>query len=90
MDCVYIKVHGRVQGVFFRANTQREGARLKLGGWVRNMPDGGVEIEAWGEKAALEKFVAWCHRGPEAALVEKVEAVWGKTDGASGGFHIRY
>lgn len=90
MVCVYIKVHGRVQGVFFRANTQREAQRLNLSGWVRNTSDGGVEIEALGDKASLEKLVAWCRRGPEAARVDKIEISWGESDGVSNGFHIRY
>lgn len=90
MDCVHIKVQGRVQGVFFRANTQREAARLNLNGWVRNVPDGGVELEAWGNKAALEKLVAWCRRGPDAARVDKIDVSWREGEGATGGFHIRY
>ena len=41
---VHLIVRGRVQGVFFRAATQREARRLGLTGWVRNRPDGSVEI----------------------------------------------
>jgi acylphosphatase len=46
---------------------------LGLSGYVRNMPDESVYIEAEGTEAALEEFTQWCHRGPERADVEYVE-----------------
>jgi acylphosphatase len=52
----HIVVHGVVQGVFFRYSTQREAEGLGLTGWVRNLPDGGVEIVCEGEKDAVEKW----------------------------------
>jgi acylphosphatase len=69
----HIAVRGRVQGVFFRdwaIRTAREGG---IAGWVRNRPDGSVEIVAEGEAAALEQFVKACRRGPPAARVETIE-----------------
>jgi acylphosphatase len=67
-----IVVHGRVQGVGFRAYTQDTAARLRLTGYVMNRPDRTVEIVAEGESDALDKLVAWCHHGPSMAHVERV------------------
>jgi len=49
MKCIHVYIKGRVQGVFFRAETQRTARKLKLTGWVRNMPDGRVEALFEGE-----------------------------------------
>jgi len=90
MERVRLKIYGRVQGVFFRANTQKEATRLRLKGWVRNTEDGAVETEAEGEKKSLETFVAWCRKGPSSAEVSKVEVFWGAALGTEKGFNIRY
>ena len=66
-------VRGRVQGVSFRAATQDEARRLGLTGWVRNLRDGAVALEAQGAVDAVEKLVAWCHQGPPLAEVSSVE-----------------
>ena len=73
---VHLLVSGHVQGVAFRASTADAARRLGLRGWVRNLPDGRVEAEAEGERAALEGLVAWCRRGPPAARVDEVEVSW--------------
>ena len=70
-------VRGRVQGVFFRASTAREAMRLGVSGWVRNLPDGAVELCAEGEEEHLKELVAWAGGGPERARVDSVEANWG-------------
>jgi len=70
---VHVRVHGRVQGVYYRASAQEEAQRLGLVGWVRNRADGTVEAAAEGEDAAVESFLAWCKRGPERARVDDVE-----------------
>ena len=69
-----IVVSGYVQGVGFRYSAQREGARLGLAGWVRNLPSGQVEAEVEGDAKAVDAFIAWCHRGPITATVDSVEA----------------
>lgn len=69
-----IIVSGRVQGVFFRASTQEQAARLSIRGWVRNEPDGSVRIEAEGDEAALQELIDWCRQGPSAAQVTHVTA----------------
>jgi acylphosphatase len=73
MRSVRIKVHGVVQGVFFRKFTQKKANELGIKGSVRNARDGTVEIEAEGSPETLNAFVAWCHHGPEGAVVNKVE-----------------
>lgn len=69
---VHLLVYGRVQGVGFRAATAFTAKRLSLAGWVRNRPDGTVEIEAQGPADRIADFLAWCHRGPTLARVERV------------------
>jgi acylphosphatase len=81
---VHMHVRGRVQGVYFRASTQREAKRLGLTGWVKNRPDGEVEICAEGEEEGLKELIAWAQKGPSAARVERVEVRW---RGYGGDFH---
>ncbi|HEY6723941.1 MAG TPA: acylphosphatase [Polyangiaceae bacterium] len=69
-------VRGRVQGVYFRASTQREARRLGLSGWVRNRADGTVEILAEGEEVAIRELYGWAQKGPSAARVERVDTRW--------------
>ncbi|HVV83399.1 MAG TPA: acylphosphatase [Kofleriaceae bacterium] len=67
-----LRVDGRVQGVAYRASTQHEASRLGLTGWVRNLPDGAVELEAQGPAAVVAALEAWCRRGPSLARVTRV------------------
>jgi acylphosphatase len=70
---VHAIVSGRVQGVSFRATTCHEARRLRLVGWVRNLSDGTVELEAEGPDEQVAALLAWCEHGPPAARVERVE-----------------
>jgi len=81
-------VHGRVQGVHFRHYAAREAARLSLRGWVRNCPDGTVEVQAAGDAASLDAFLDWLHKGPPAARVTGVDATRGTESDFPPGFHI--
>lgn len=81
---VRIVVTGIVQGVAFRHCTRAEAERLGLDGWVRNLPDGRVEVAAEGPRARLESLVAWCWRGPPAARVSRVETDWQPPQGEAG------
>jgi acylphosphatase len=81
-------VHGHVQGVNFRHYTAREAVRLSLRGWVRNRPDGTVEVEAAGEPASLDALLNWLQKGPPAARVERVEATHETGTDLPPGFHI--
>ncbi|MEE9497915.1 MAG: acylphosphatase [Nitrospinaceae bacterium] len=78
---VHMFVHGHVQGVFYRANTQKVAEGLGLTGWVENCHDGSVEIHAEGNKAKLEELVAWCWRGPALASVSNIDLSWIKAEG---------
>ena len=73
MKTVHIKVHGRVQGVFFRQDTKDRATALRITGWVRNLPDGTVEITATGDEQNIEKLIQWCQQGPPRAVVNKVD-----------------
>jgi len=86
---VHLVVSGRVQGVAFRACTADEARRLGVRGWVRNLPDGRVEAEAEGARAAVEALVAWCRRGPPAARVSAVDLAWIEPTGAEASFEVR-
>jgi acylphosphatase len=69
---VNARVRGRVQGVGFRATTVDVARRLGLRGWVRNLADGDVELEAEGPAADIESLLAFLHRGPRTAHVDSV------------------
>jgi acylphosphatase len=83
-------VHGDVQGVFYRAHTRERAASLGLSGWVRNNPDGTVEVVAEGPKEKLEDLLAWLRKGPDAAHVERVDAGWTPATGEFKQFRIEY
>lgn len=67
-----IRISGRVQGVNFRYFTQQHAIKLGLQGYVKNLPDGSVEIAAEGDKATLDRFVTILWKGPPAARVDAV------------------
>lgn len=73
---VRMRITGRVQGVGYRASTRERATALGLSGWVRNTPDGAVELEAQGSEARLEALRAWCRIGPPHARVDGVEVAW--------------
>lgn len=73
MASKHIVVHGRVQGVFFRASARDEAGRLGVGGWVRNRDDGTVEMVVEGEDDAVERMVAWAREGSPQAWVSGVD-----------------
>jgi acylphosphatase len=86
---VHLLVSGLVQGVFYRQSTVDEARRLGVAGWVRNLADGRVEVEAEGDRAALEGLVAFCRRGPPSARVDDVAARWSAFAGDLGTFSAR-
>jgi len=83
-------VHGHVQGVYFRATTQREAVARGLKGWVRNRWDGTVEVVAEGPRAALASFEVFLHQGPPGAHVTHVDIAYSLATGEFSGFNIRY
>jgi acylphosphatase len=68
-----LTIHGRVQGVGFRAFVHGHASRLALDGFVRNRKDGTVEALVVGEEEKIEMLITVCHEGPPASRVEKVE-----------------
>lgn len=85
-----IKVYGRVQGVFFRANTQKMASSLGLFGFVKNLEAGEVLIVAEGEEEKLKELRDWASSGPFLAKVEKIESEFKKPTGEFENFEIRY
>lgn len=73
---VHLVIEGRVQGVFFRASALKYATRFGATGWVRNCPDGSVEIVAEGERRSIEKLIDWCRQGPPGAEVRQVHTQW--------------
>jgi acylphosphatase len=70
---VHLIIEGRVQGVFFRDSTRREARAQGLKGWVRNRPEGTVEVVAEGPEEKVRRLIAWCHHGPPSARVTRVQ-----------------
>tara|TARA_Y100000310_G_scaffold113031_1_gene111580 strand:+ start:336 stop:593 length:258 start_codon:yes stop_codon:yes gene_type:complete len=83
-------VHGMVQGVFFRANTRKIALSLGLKGYVRNMPEGSVEVVVEGSEDKLKELVEFCKKGPEGAEVSKVNVESSKASNEFDGFEVRY
>ncbi|BBO81373.1 acylphosphatase [Desulfosarcina ovata] len=86
----HLIVHGRVQGVFFRAETQRAAKRFGVSGWVRNKRDGTVEAIVEGPEIDVISLANWCRTGPPQATVEKVDVSWLAYQGEFERFDIRY
>jgi acylphosphatase len=75
--------------VFFRASAPRVAKRLGLTGWVKNRPDGGVEIVAEGEEDQVKDLLAWAQHGPSTARVDKVDTRWRSYTGEFADFRIQ-
>ncbi len=87
---VHVFITGRVQGVGFRAYTQREARRRKLAGWVRNLADGRVEAVVEGPGAQVDALLERLKRGPRAARVANLDAQAEPAEGGLETFDIRY
>jgi len=68
-------ISGRVQGVAFRAYTRQAARNIGVVGWVQNLPDGRVEAVFEGTPEQVQAMIDWCHHGPPASRVEKVEVI---------------
>jgi acylphosphatase len=71
--CIRLVVHGSVQGVGFRFAAREAASACSVTGWVRNLPDGSVEIVAQGSPDAVARMTAWARRGPRHASVDRVQ-----------------
>ena len=69
---IKLTIKGRVQGVWFRASTKQEANNLRIHGFVRNLLNGDVYIEAEGTEDQLQKLIIWCKKGPTNARVYEV------------------
>lgn len=90
MKKLHLFISGFVQGVNFRYYTKKKADGLGLAGWVRNLPDGRVELQALGGKEKLAEFLSWCQKGPDFADIRHIEIRWEETDEEMRGFEIRY
>jgi len=86
----HVVVSGRVQGVFFRAETQKTAQAHGVTGWVKNLPDGRVEAVFEGTEDAVNAVVAWCHTGPPYAVVTEVSVTREDYTGAFDRFFITW
>ena len=87
---VHVFIDGRVQGVFFRANTREEANLLGLTGWVKNCWDGRVDAVFEGERDKVEQVLKWCQKGPPGAMVRNVEVNWEDPTDEFDTFSIEY
>jgi acylphosphatase len=85
----HVFVSGRVQGVYYRANTRDTAQERGVDGWVKNLDDGRVEAVFEGDRDAVESMVEWCHDGSPQATVEEVSVEYGEPEGETG-FEVRY
>jgi acylphosphatase len=83
------RIHGKVQGVFYRANTRETAQSLGVTGRVENLRDGTVRLVAEGPEGKLQELVEWAHDGSPAARVEKVDVEWLDATGEFSDFRIQ-
>jgi len=83
-------VHGQVQGVGFRYTTRRVAQESGVAGWVRNLPDGSVEVWAQGPAAAVDQMNRFLTTGPPGAVVSTLEIDLVEPDLGLAGFDVRF
>jgi len=88
MDRVHLIVQGMVQGVGFRQGTRSEATQLGLTGYVKNLPDGTVEIVAEGPSQAINQLLEWAKQGPPMAQVKQVDINYHDANGEFSDFTI--
>ena len=86
----HITIHGLVQGVFFRSETQKQAQKLSVTGFVANNSDGTVSVVAEGPANLVHTLADWCQSGPSTAQVQKVDVEEHTYTGEFEGFEIRY
>ena len=83
-------IRGRVQGVGYRDAAVQAAFEFGVCGWVRNRPAGSVEALVQGEPEAVERFVAWCRRGPPLARVADIASADAAVDAGLEAFEMRF
>jgi len=86
----HLIISGRVQGVYFRAETQRAALRIGVTGWVRNKRDGTVEAEVEGSSKDVGALIEWCKRGSPLSKVDRVDVAWKDYQGGWDTFEVRF
>ena len=86
----HVIISGRVQGVFFRVETQRAAQGNGVFGWVRNRRDRTVEALFEGSEDNIVRMLEWCKKGPALADVKHVEVEWEAFQDEFNDFEIRY
>jgi acylphosphatase len=87
---VRARITGRVQGVWYRGSTSERAYQLGLVGWVKNLRDGSVELEAEGPQGAVDALIAWCWDGPPGARVVDIQVDPLTPGGTETSFEVRY
>ncbi len=86
----HVLISGKVQGVFFRSNTEDKAIGLGLKGWVKNLPDGRVEAVFEGNEEKVKEMVEWCKKGPRFSNVRKIDVEFERASNEFKDFEIRY
>ena len=89
-SAVHMIAHGRVQGVGFRFYVRERAVPFGIKGWVRNLPDGSVEIHAEGKKDMLDLFIAEIRKGPTFGNVSHLDEEWADPTNRYTGFSIEF
>jgi acylphosphatase len=83
-------ISGRVQGVFYRAETRKAARRRGVTGWVKNRPDGTVEAVFEGDENDVAAMIEWCKSGSSQARVDNVDVDWETNAGEFSAFEVAY
>ncbi len=86
----HVIISGKVQGVYFRAETRDQALYLGVNGWIRNMPGRKVEGVFEGEQDKVNKLIEWCRQGPPGAEVSDVEVEWQSCGSEFSSFKITF
>ncbi len=84
----YLLIKGRVQGVGYRANAKRKALEYGIKGWVRNLPNGDVELVAEGKEELVDRLIEWCTYGPTGSYVRDLKIEKTKATGEFRSFTI--
>ncbi|MBD3413921.1 MAG: acylphosphatase [Candidatus Aminicenantes bacterium] len=90
MERARLMISGRVQGVLFRDFTQRWASSFELKGWVKNLPDGRVEVLVEGDKDKINRLITKLRKGPQMARVDDIDLDWREYKGEYSDFRITW
>ena len=90
VKCITLKIIGEVRGRGYRYSSRQEAVKRGLTGYVRNLPNGSVELVAEGEEQDLKDFVDWCYTGVGSAMVRRIDIRWSDSTSEFSDFLIRY